>query len=188
MPDFPLHDENSAPEAARPLFQATKEKFGFTPNLIRIMAESPETAKAYLQVSELFQNSGLGPKEQQVVLLATSVFNGCTYCVAAHTAIGKQVGLSDADIEALRAGKSVSDARLEALRRFTVTMVENRGRVPDEEVSAFLQAGFERRNILDVLLGVTQKTISNYTNHLAGTPLDEAFEAFAWEKEQAVGA
>ncbi len=72
--------------------------------------------------------------------------------------------------------------RLEALRTFTLKVVRNRGNVDDNAVQAFLDAGFTKRQILEVVLGVAQKVMSNYTNHLANTPVDAPFKMFAWHK------
>lgn len=84
-------------------------------------------------------------------------------------------------IDALRDEKPLSDPRLEALRVFTLSMVRTRGNVDDADVQAFLDAGFTRRHVLEIVLGLSQKVMSNYTNHLADTPVDEPFRKFAWE-------
>ena len=181
MTDFRIHTIDSAPEGAKPVLAAAKGKFGFIPNLVAELAEAPVAAQAYLAVADAFASSSLSLKEQQVVLITTSIFHHCHYCVAAHSMVGKHAGLSDEALAALRDGRSVDDPRLEALRAFTHALVEKRGSVGQDTVDAFLGAGFTKAQILEVLVGITQKTLSNYTNHLANTPLDEAFEAFAWE-------
>jgi len=87
---------------------------------------------------------------------------------------------------ALREGKEIPDSRLEALRRFTLQVVEQRGRVQNQQLEAFQQAGFEPGQAMEVIVGVAMKTISNYVNHLAEIPLDDAWQSFAWEKPAAV--
>ena len=103
----------------------------------------------------------------------------------------RKLGESEAELEALRDGSPLADPKLEALRAFASAVVQELGWVSEEEVDGFLAAGFEREQVLDVVVGVAYKTLSNYTNHLAGTPLDSAFAAFAWEppeKERATRA
>ncbi len=90
-------------------------------------------------------------------------------------------GLPQDQIEAIRENRELADRKLEGLRRFTLTTVEKRGRLENADVQAFLTAGYHKEQILEVLVGVAAKTLSNYTNHLAGTPLDKQLEAFAWE-------
>ncbi len=185
MTDFPLHTAETAPAAARPLFENSMKAFGMVPNLHAVMAESPELLEAYQAVHTLFSNCSLGDVERNVVWMAINVENACHYCVPAHSAIAKMQGVSDDDIESLRNATPLADPRLEALRLFTVKMVRQRGLVDDKEIEAFLAAGFTKRNILDVVLGIGQKVMSNYTNHLAQTPVDAPFEGFAWSPAKA---
>lgn len=177
---FPLVNAETAPEASVDTIKAVNAAYGFLPNLIGTLGNSPAAVQAYASVSGAFEGSSLSPVEQQVVLLTTSVENQCHYCVAAHTAVAKMVGAPDEVAAALRAGDSLSDPRLEALRSLTLSVVRNRGWVPDEDLSAFLAAGFEKAQVLDVVTGVVQKTLSNYVNHIAETELDDAFAPFAW--------
>jgi alkylhydroperoxidase family enzyme len=113
---------------------------------------------------------------------AVNVEHNCHYCVPAHTGIAKNMGVSDDISDALRNQTPLPNTRLEALRTFTLSVVRERGNVDDNAVQAFLDAGFTRRHILEVVLGVSQKVMSNYTNHLADTVLDEPFRQFKWHK------
>ncbi len=119
--------------------------------------------------------------EQQLIIASVSVANDCDYCVAAHSAGLKQAGLPDPEIEALREGRSLSDAKLEALRKFVTSVVEQRGHIGDDDLQDFIDGGYRREQFYDVLVGVAMKTLSNYTNHIAETPLDEELQPFAWE-------
>ncbi len=186
MTQFPVHTAESAPAAAKEILAAVQTKFGFVPNLIGVLAESPAALKGYLALADAFAASSLSPVEQQVVLLTTSLENRCTYCVAAHSMLYRHSGGDEASLRALREGEPLADPRLEALRRFTRRVVENRGWVDEETVQAFLNAGFTRAQVLEVILGITQKTLSNYTNHVAATPVDSAFANFAWQPRAAV--
>lgn len=178
--DFPLHDRDSAPEAAA-AFDSAQSTFGMIPNLTRKMATSPALAKAYLDLTGLFEGSSLSAPERGVVLLSVSRFHGCDYCMAAHSVTGRMTGLLDAEVDALREDRPLTDARLEALRQFVNTMLEKRGWVGPDDLSAFRDAGFGEQQVLDVILGIGLKTLSNYTNHIAGTPVDEAFGHERWK-------
>lgn len=181
MLNFELHTEANAPEGSGPLLEKVREKFGFAPNLTRVLAEAPATLEAYLTLGGLVERTSLSAHEQEVVILSTSFENGCEYCMAAHTAVAGMKKLPSEVVAALRSGTELPDARLNALSQFTREVVRERGRVSPDGIRAFLSAGFERRHVLEVLVAVTMKTLSNYTNHLAETPLDEAFAPHAWD-------
>lgn len=180
MTRFPLHDETTAPEAARPMFARVTGSMGFMPNVFRRLAEEPAALEAYLDIDRLLDGSALQAGEKQVVLLTASRVNGCDYCVAAHTGGSMKAGLDDATIKALRAGADLPDARLDALRRFTEEMVRERGFVSDTAMQDFLGAGYTPQHVLAVILAVAMKTISNYANHITKPPLDSQLESFAW--------
>ncbi|MFE9747232.1 carboxymuconolactone decarboxylase family protein [Saccharothrix saharensis] len=182
MAQFTVHDETTAPEAARPHLEAGRARLGFVSSLNAVMAESPELLAGYNALAEQFTKSSLPAKAKQVVLITVSVVNGCEYCVAAHSTVALKAGVDEGTVQALRAGKPVSDETLEAVRRFTERVVTDRGWVEEQEVEAFLAAGLTRRHVLDVVLGVGMKTLSNYTNHIAHTPLDPAWQGQEWKR------
>jgi alkylhydroperoxidase family enzyme len=182
MIEFPLHDETTAPEASKPLLAKSKKDFGMIPGLHAVMAEAPGLLQGYQVVHELFVNSSFDKDELTVVWQSVNVEHACHYCVPAHTAIAKGMKVDDAITEALRNETPLPNARLEALRTFTLSVVRDRGNVDNAAVQAFLDAGFNKRQILEVVLGVSQKVMSNYTNHLAITPVDSAFKKFEWHK------
>ncbi len=180
---FPTHTLDSAPAGARSTLAEVEKAYGMIPNLHRVLAESPGALKGYFGLSKALQETGLTPAEQQVVLIAVSVENGCSYCVAAHSTVAKGGGLFDEPtLGALRSGNPLPDAKLEALRSFTLAVVRERAWVGSEVVDAFLSAGFERTHLLGVLTGIALKTLSNYTNHIVDTPLDDAFAGARWKK------
>ena len=115
-----------------------------------------------------------------MLLVAISVTNGCEYCAAAHTAIAKGAQVPDSVIEAIREGRPIDDAKLQSFRAFVQEVVETRGRPSEETERAFFEAGYTKKNVIEVIVGVTMKTLSNYVNHFAETPLDEPFQPFAW--------
>jgi len=179
---FTIHDETTAPEGSKELLEKAKSQVGFIPNLHAIMAEAPSMLQGYRAINDLFLKSSLSKEEKTVVWQAVNVEHNCHYCVPAHTAVAKGMKIDDALSEALRNEAPLGDPKLEALRTFTLAMVRNRGDVDEAGVKTFLDAGFTKRHILEVILGIAQKTMSNYTNHLADTPLDAAFAPLAWEK------
>ncbi|PWE18782.1 carboxymuconolactone decarboxylase [Marinicauda salina] len=185
MTEFRIHDETTAPESARPILETAKANYGFLPNLLGELAESPAALEAYTTLNAIMAKTDLSPAEQQIVLLTVSFENRCEYCVSAHTAIAGQTDLGDDAIEAIRAGKPLADSRQEALAAFTRQVVRERGWVEDADVKAFLDAGFTKANVLDVIVGVGMKTLSNYANHIAETPLDDAFAPVAWRADEA---
>ncbi len=182
MIEFTLHDETTAPEASKVLLAKSKKDFGMIPGLHAVMAEAPGLLQGYQVVHELFVNSSFDKDELTVVWQSVNVEHACHYCVPAHTAIAKGMKVDEAITEALRNETPLPNARLEALRTFTLSVVRDRGNVDNKAVQAFLDAGFTRRQILEVVLGVSQKVMSNYTNHLAITPVDNAFKKFEWHK------
>ena len=182
MSKFKIHDTQSAPEDARPLLDGAREKLGFVPNLYGLLAEAPKALEAYFKLSDLFGETSLTPVEQQVVLLAVSVENECRFCVAAHSTIARHmVKVDSAAVDALRDRQPIDDARLEALRRFATAVARERGEVRGAELEAFLDAGYTRQQVIEVVLGVTMKTLSNYSNHIFETPVDDAFASEAWD-------
>lgn len=179
---YPIHDVDSAPEGAKATLTGTKKGLGFVPNILGTMAEAPALLNAYTTLAGIFDKTSFSPTERQVVLLSVSYENSCEYCVAAHSVIASMQKVPADVVEAIRRNTPITDRKLEALRRFTTAVVASRGRPTEEQTNAFLAAGYGRQQILEVVLGVGMKTLSNYTNHVAGTPLDGAFAKAAWSK------
>ncbi|MDP1569287.1 MAG: carboxymuconolactone decarboxylase family protein [Vicinamibacterales bacterium] len=173
----------TAPDASKPILEGAARAFGFVPNLLGNMAHAPALLQAYTAVSAAFDTTSLTAAERQVVLLATSVRNQCTYCVAAHTVIAGMQQVPGDVVEALRRSQPLADPRLQALRQFVEEIVESRGWPSVATETAFFEAGYTQAQALEVLVGVGQKTLSNYMNHIAGTPLDNAFADAAWSRE-----
>lgn len=178
MSHFTLHTLESAPEASRPLLAASERSYGMIPNLHAVMAEAPGLLEGYQTLHRLVLESSFSDEEKTVVWQTVNVEHNCHYCVPAHSAIARSMKVDESIDTALR-NKSALPEKLEALRSFTLDVVRARGQVPAEKLEAFLNAGFSRRQVLEVILIVSQKVMSNYLNHLADTPIDEPFKAFA---------
>lgn len=179
---FTVHTVESAPEASREILAGVEKSFGFIPNMLATMATSPSLLKAYTVLGQVFDESSLTAVERQIVLLTVSFENSCEYCMAAHTVIGTMQSVPANVLEAVRNGQPIPDSRLEALRRFAAEVVTSRGLPSEKAMSAFTEAGYGPQQVLEVVLGVGMKTLSNYTNHLAATPLDAKFARAAWSK------
>ncbi|WBB65493.1 carboxymuconolactone decarboxylase family protein [Micromonospora sp. WMMD812] len=178
--DFPTHTSETAPAAVRPTMEGVRQKFGYLPVAVARMAESPEALKGFLTVNRFFEAAALAPIEREVVVLTVATRNECHVCVALHTGVLHRSGAAPELIEALRAGTPLPAHRLEALRRFVLAVLDHRGDVPDDELRAFLAAGFAKRNALDVVLGVGAYTISTFANRLVDAPLDAPLAEYAW--------
>ncbi len=189
MTDFTIHTPESAPASSKPILEGAQKSLGFVPNLYGVLAESPALLEAYTKVGGLFDGlRSFNATERQIVLLSTSFENGCHYCMAAHSTIAGMQKVPEAIVQALRSGEPIADARLEALRTFTRTVVRERGWVAPAVVQTFLDAGFTRGQLLEVILGVGMKTLSNYVNHVASIPLDDAFQPAAWTSSKTAPA
>lgn len=180
--------EDAAPKARTGLQQA-QEKLGFIPNMYAGMANSPGLFDMYQQGYAAFRaESGFTPAEQEVVFLTISRANGCEYCMAAHSFVAdKMSNVPSAVTDAIRNDTALPDERLSALAKFTRVMVEQRGLPQARDVEAFLAAGYSERQILEIILAIAVKTLSNYTNHLFHTPVDTLFASRTWEEPRSAG-
>jgi uncharacterized peroxidase-related enzyme len=183
MTQFTIYTPETAPGKSGEMLDGALKKMGFLPNLYAMLAESDAALEAYFSLSSLVSKTGFSPAEQQLILLVASVENGCAYCVAAHSSGGRMAKLDKEIIEAVRTGNPIEDPRLEALRRFTEALVVNRGHAR-QEMETFLAAGFSRQNALEVVMCVSMKTLSNYSNHLMGIPLDAALSRMEWKGKE----
>ena len=166
MTDFTFHTLDTATADAKPILESIQQGYGFMPNLFAYMAEASTTLEAYLALNQLVEKTSLTPGQQQVALLAASIQNECEFCTVAHRAIGKMKNANQQSLDALHTNSDISDASDAALASFTKAMVKSRGRVTDAEMDAFLNAGFTKQNIFEVVLIVSIKTLSNYINHM----------------------
>ncbi len=177
---FNIHTVDSAPAGSKATLQKIQDTYGFIPNLAGVLAESTGTlnylggAMAAMDASEIT----LSEIEKQVVFLTTSVTNRCEYCTAAHSMLASMNGLSQEDIESLQDGGQLSDPKLENLRKFVEHVVEARGFAEDKAIAQFIDAGYAQAQILEVVAGVSLKTLTNYANHIAEPKVNEQFAQF----------
>jgi uncharacterized peroxidase-related enzyme len=178
---FSMLDAATATADSAALLEGVQGAWGFVPNLHRVLAESPAALEAYGALWGLAEKTGFTAVERNIAYLAIIYENECRYCMAGHTNLSKMAKVPASEIEAIREGRPLADPKLEALRRFAAQVTANRGVVGDAEVAAFKAAGYDNRAVLDLLVLAATKLISNYTNHLAETPLDPFMKGAEWE-------
>ncbi len=151
-------------------FDKLQKGLGFVPNLYAYFAKNETALGDYIAFQG--RKSTLRAKEREVINLVTSQINGCRYCQSAHTVLGKMNGFTDEQVLEIRQGTAPFDSKLDALAKFTASVVENRGRASEETKEAFFEAGYDEANMIDVVIVVGDKIISNYIHNLAGFEID----------------
>lgn len=165
-------DPATASSPAREIFADVKAKIGMVPNLYRVMGHSPAALAAYLAINEKLEGSSLGPAVREKVALAVSQRNRCGYCLSAHAMIAtKMAGVPEAEVAQAREARG-NDEHETALLALAAQIVENRGWIADEVIDNARQAGVTDGEFVEIVALVAALTFSNYTNHLARTPLD----------------
>ncbi len=182
MTTLKVNNIETAPEGSKALLEQSLKANGMIPGLHGVLAGSPGLLEAYQTIHKLFTESSFDKEELTVVWQSINVEHECHYCVPAHTAIANMMKVDSAITEALRNETPLANPKLEALRTLTLTIVRNRGHVTKSDLDAFYAAGYGEQQVLDIILGVSQKVISNYTNHIANTAVDAPFQKFAWSK------
>lgn len=180
MSHFSVHTPNSAPAGSRKHLDAAQQRYGRVPNLYGTLAEAPIAVEAYDTLGSLLMRSSFTPSERHVAWFTVNAYHDCRYCMAAHTVLAMGEKVPKDVIETARAVQPYADPRLEALRVFTLDLVESRGWAAPEAVDRFLAAGFTRQNMLELVVLIAHKVVSNYSNHIAETPIDPAFEPHTW--------
>ena len=162
---------DTAKGRTKELLDAVKEKMGRVPNITRLMANSPAALQGYLSFSGALADGALEPQLRERIAIAVANANACEYCLSAHTAVGKMVGLSTEELEEAQHGRSI-DERAAAALRFATKLVRERGWVSDEDVEALRQAGFGDGDIAEIVALVALNIFTNYFNHVAETEID----------------
>jgi len=180
MSRLTIQSIDTAHADAQDRLRAAQQANGFLPNLLGVLANAPTALETYQVVGAINGRNSLTPTEREVVQITAATYNGCGFCVAGHTKIAyKKLQLPEPLVEALRNIQGLADAKLDALARFTLSVLENKGQVPDEAIEAFKTAGYSEANALDVVLGVSLATLCNYANNLARTPINPELQAYA---------
>jgi AhpD family alkylhydroperoxidase len=180
MSTFQVYTIDSAPEQSKPVLRQLQQTFGFIPNIAGTMAESPVLISAFIQLFQKVHSGTFTEAQIQTLLLTNAVTNACTWAVAFHTALALNEGLTPADVDAIRAGRTPADRKHAALSTLTKTAIQKRGHLDEREVGAFLEAGFRRDQVLEVLAVAAASTITNYVGSITRPPLEEQFQVHAW--------
>ena len=175
MTTFPVHTLESAPEGATDALKAIEGRVGFLPNLAATMASSPTLVTAFADMQPTLARTTLTGLEREVVALTLSHANTADYPLAAHGRFAVMQGGSPELVEAVCAGGSLPDARLDALATFTRVMIQTRGHVPTPTLDAFVAAGYTAEQALEVVAQLGYTTMANLAANLAQPPVDDAF-------------
>ena len=171
MPRIKPVDRNTADPATVELLNSVRRSMGAVPNLIATMAHSPAVAKAYLGFAQALSGGSLPRRLREQIALVVGEANACTYCVAAHTALGRRAGLTEEETkEAQRA--SSQDGKEQAALAFARKVVQDRGVVADEDVERLRRAGYTDGEVGELVANVALNLFTNYFNHVAATELD----------------
>ena len=180
MSRFPEYTIESAPAGSRRFMVATQDHLGYLPAATARWAASPHLLEGFARLTAIFDNCTLDPVAREVVIMTIATRNGCHICVAMHTARLTTLGAAPDVIAALRSASPLADSRLDAVRVFTLRVLDTAGDVGDEALEAFLGSGLTRQHALEVVLGIGTYTMSTLANRLTGAPLDDQLGAFAW--------
>ncbi|MEZ7498521.1 carboxymuconolactone decarboxylase family protein [Flavobacterium sp. Arc3] len=179
MKQFIKHTIESAPEESKESLQNAEKKYGMLPNLFRYMAGAPAALEGYTSLFNTFAKTSFTTGEQHLILLAVSVVNDCAYCTAAHTRAAKANGIPSLLLNAVRKQQTLPDARLNELITLAQKITVTRGNVEAKDLEAFYNAGFSPENVMEIIVGVSLKTMSNYINHITENIINEELEPFA---------
>lgn len=170
MKTFNVPTREEVSENNQQIFDNLKSKLTFVPNLYATMAYSDTALGNYLQFQQ--GKTSLSNKEKEVVNLVVSQGNECTYCLSAHTAIGKMNGFSDDQILELRSGRASFNEKFDALAKLASEVNSNKGNVSDETLENFFNAGYTKGTLVDVIIAVADKVVMNYLHNLTQIPVD----------------
>ncbi|WP_299832450.1 hypothetical protein [Pseudomonas sp.] len=180
MSRFIVHTLQTAPEKSRQTLQLLIEKFGFLPNVMATMAESPVLLNGFAGSFGSFHGGSLNECEKQTLLLTNAVTLKCPWTVAAHSTFALEDGMTQSDVNAIRSGKLPKDAKYSALSAISKALMEKRGHLTEADINAFTSAGYSQGQIFEVITGVGISTMAATTTNMASTPVEERFQAQVW--------
>lgn len=179
MSRLTLHTLDSAPADSRPFVEKAIANNGYLPNLIGVLANAPQALETYLTVSGINARTSLTLDEREVVQLTAANIHGCDFCTAGHSAIAlKKANLAPEVVRALQTNAPTGVAKLDAVQRFATAVIARRGAVDDADLQAFIDAGYNQQQALEVVLGISLATLCNFANSLAGTPVNPQLQSY----------
>ena len=180
MTSYPIHDVDSAPEMSKPVLGQLQQTFGMIPNAAGVMANSPELIKAFVGLFRQVHSGTFSEAELQAILLTNAVTNSCGWAVAFHTTLALKEGVTPADVEAIRSRRAPADKRHAALSILARKLIETRGHVSEEDLTAFVEPGFKQAQTLEILAVVAASTIANYASTMTEVPLEDILRQHSW--------
>jgi alkylhydroperoxidase family enzyme len=180
MVSYPVHTIESAPEGSKPALEQLQQAFGFVPNLVGAISNSPILIHSLFGLFQKVHGGSFTEAEIQTLLLTNAVTNSSSWAVAFHTALALKEGLGPADVQAIRERQLPSNKRYAALSRLARTLIERRGHLSNEDLTAFIEAGFEPALALEVVAVVAASTITNYAGSITNPPLEASFQEYTW--------
>ena len=181
MQTFPVHTIESAPEQSRPSLAALQNAFGMIPNILGAMSTSPVLIGSLVQLFQKVHGGSFSEEQVQVLLLTNAVTNASTWAVAFHTALALKEGVDAADVQAIRERRAPRNPRHATLSTLARSLIDKRGQLDEADVTRFLQAGFDKAHLLEVIGVSAASTITNYTGSVTRPPLEAAFQSHAWQ-------
>ena len=182
MQSFPVHTIESAPERSKPALQNLQAAFGIIPNIAGAMATSPVLVNSLVGLFQNVHGGSFTEAQIQTILLTNAVTNASSWAVAFHTALALKEGLEQADLDAIREGRAPKDRQHAALSTLAKTLIEKRGHLDEKDIQKFIDAGFSKDLLLEVIAVVAASTITNYTGSVTKPPLEAPFEAYVWSE------
>ena len=170
MRPFNVPTRDEVTEQNQKIFDDLESKLGFVPNIYATYALSENAPARYLTFAN--GSTSLNNKEKEVVNLAVSQVNGCTYCQAAHTQLGKMNGFTEDQTVELRRGEASFNEKFDALAKLAKSITENRGNISDEVLQNFFDAGYTKENLVDVIVNVGEKITTNFLHNVTQIPVD----------------
>lgn len=171
MRTFTVPTREEVAPAAQEIFDSVNKKIGMVPNIYATIGNSANALGSYLTFQGAQAQGSYNAKEREAVALAVAEANGCSYCQAAHTTIGKMNGFTEAETLDLRAGTS-DNTRLNALVTLAKDITLNHGRPSTESVENFFAQGFDNAALMDLVLLIADNTVTNYVNNITGIAID----------------
>lgn len=184
MSAFPVYTIQSAPEPSKPSLEALQGAFGVIPNIAGAMATSPVLIGSLVGLFGKVHGGSFSEEQIQIVLLTNAVTNACAWAVAFHSFLAVKEGVDAADVDAIRDRRAPRMAKHAALSTLARTLIEKRGHLDDRDMSTFLDAGFGKDHLLEVIAMVAASTITNYTGNVTDPPLEDAFQAHSWHAQR----
>lgn len=167
---FIVPTRDSVSPASQANFDKLQQGLGMVPNLFATLAHSPTALGDYLALQN--RKSSLRAKEREVINLVVSQVNGCEYCLAAHTVLGRMNGFTDDQIVELRGGRATFDPKLDALAAFVRETTERRGKPTSDATERLFAAGYTEENVVDVIIVIGDKIITNFLHGVTRVAVD----------------